>query len=100
MITIEKLQNVRQREDGATLARCPACAEAGNDKNGDNLLIYPGGKFTCLAHQEDAAHRQRIFALAGERLLPTVRPFRHRKPKIIVKAIFELLKTHAPGKKK
>lgn len=89
MINISKLQNVRIREDGATLAHCPVCAE--EDKTGDNLIIYPSGKFTCLAHLDDGVHRQQIFALAGERLRPTVRPFQVCEPKILIKNIFSRL---------
>jgi hypothetical protein len=100
MINLTKLQKARQRDDGVTLARCPACAETGKDESGDNLVIYPGGKFTCLAHEQDAVHRQRIFALAGDRLRPTVRPFPVCEPKIIIKNVFELLKTSAAGKEK
>lgn len=48
------------------IARCPACAEAGQDKAGDHLVIFPDGAFACVANQGDRAHRRRIWQLAGD----------------------------------
>jgi hypothetical protein len=49
------------------LARCPACAEGGQDRRAAHLVIFPSGKFACAAHPGDGEHRRRIFALAGLR---------------------------------
>jgi hypothetical protein len=58
-----KLENVRQRGD-KTIARCPACAEAGSDTDGDNLAIWESGAYYCIANPSDN-HSKRIFELAG-----------------------------------
>jgi hypothetical protein len=69
-LDISKLEKVRGRGN-KTIARCPACAEAGNDKAGEHLFINKDGKFGCVLYPGDAAeakkHRRRIFALCGDR---------------------------------
>lgn len=52
-----------------TVARCPACAETGDDKGGNHLTIFSDGRFACIQFQgaDGAAHRRRIFALVGTR---------------------------------
>ena len=42
---------------------CPACREAGTDKSGDHLAIFPSGKFACAIHPGDKAHNRRIVEL-------------------------------------
>ena len=66
-LDIARLEKVRQ-VGGKTIARCPACAEEGNDEKGEHLVIMPDGRFGCVAHPGAAgkSHRQRIFAMAGE----------------------------------
>lgn len=66
-LDIHKLEKLRELGNGALQARCPACAEAGQDRTGEHLRIYPDGKFGCCVHPKDGEHRRRIFALAGER---------------------------------
>ena len=68
-----KLQMVRELGNGGWRARCPACAESGQDRKGEHLRISPDGKFGCCVFPGDHEHRKRIFALAGEsqRLLPS-----------------------------
>lgn len=68
-----KLEKVVELASGALRARCPACAETGGDRSGEHLLIYPDGKFGCCAHQGDAGHRKRIYALVGERVRRTIK---------------------------
>jgi hypothetical protein len=58
------LERVRTRA-GKLVARCPACAEGGQDRAASHLVIFPSGKFACAAHPGDGEHRRRIFALAG-----------------------------------
>ena len=53
--------------NGLKRAQCPACAEAGQDKTGEHLRIYPDGRFGCCVYPKDREHRKRIFALVGER---------------------------------
>jgi hypothetical protein len=58
----------KPRSQGAkTIARCPACAETGNDAAADHLFINSDGKFGCVLHQgaDGTDHRKRIFELAG-----------------------------------
>lgn len=66
-LDIARLEKVRQ-VGGKTIARCPACAEDGNDEKGEHLVIMQDGRFGCVAHPGAAgkSHRQRIFAMAGE----------------------------------
>jgi hypothetical protein len=66
-LDLRKLEKVRELADGAFQARCPACAETGQDRSGEHLRIYSNGKFGCCVHAGDREHRRRIFALAGER---------------------------------
>jgi hypothetical protein len=66
-LDVRKLEKVRELANGATQARCPACAESGGDRKGEHLRIYPDGRYGCCVHPKDAQHRKRIFALAGER---------------------------------
>jgi hypothetical protein len=68
-----KLEKVVELADGAKRARCPACAESGQDRKGEHLRIYPDGKFGCCVHAGDRDHRKRIFALAGIRERQAIR---------------------------
>jgi hypothetical protein len=65
-LNIERLENVVRLASGGTQARCPACAETGNDRKGEHLRISPEGKFGCCVFPGDRGHRKRIFALAGD----------------------------------
>jgi len=66
-LDISRLEKARQC-GGKIIARCPACAEDGNDEKGEHLVIMPDGRFGCVAYPGAAgkSHRQRIFAMAGE----------------------------------
>ena len=64
-LDISKLENVKRAAHGKKTARCPACVAAGADAKGEHLVIYPDGKFGCVAYPDDKAHRKEIFALAG-----------------------------------
>lgn len=72
-LDLNKLEKVVELADGAKRARCPACAEAGQDRKGEHLRIYPDGKFGCCVHAGNREHRQRIFALAGSRERQSIR---------------------------
>ncbi|MCX6993046.1 MAG: AAA family ATPase [Kiritimatiellaeota bacterium] len=65
-LDISRLEKVRHT-GGKTIARCPACAEAGRDKAGEHLFIGPDGKFGCVDNPgpQGEAHRKRIFVLIG-----------------------------------
>jgi hypothetical protein len=65
-LNISKLKNVRVR-GGKTIARCPACAEAGHDQKGEHLVINADDSFGCVVYPGDSGHRKRIFALCGDR---------------------------------
>jgi len=45
---------------------CPACRELGKDTDGDNLSVFPSGKFHCIAAGKDKAHNARIIQLMPE----------------------------------
>lgn len=66
MIDLSKLEKPRIK-GGKTIARCPACAETGNDNNADHLFINSDGKFGCVLYQgaDGTEHRKRIFELVG-----------------------------------
>lgn len=66
-LDLSRLEKVVALADGAVRARCPACAESGQDHQGEHLKIYPNGKFGCCVHPGNREHRQRIFSLAGKR---------------------------------
>lgn len=72
-LDLNKLEKVVDLADGAKRARCPACAEQGQDKKGEHLRIYPDGKFGCCVFPRDREHRKRIFALAGERVRQSIK---------------------------
>jgi hypothetical protein len=65
-LDVNKLEKVREVGNGTLQARCPACAEAGQDRKGEHLRIQPDGKFGCCVFPQDRLHRKRIFALAGD----------------------------------
>lgn len=60
-----KLESLCEKGDKWT-ARCPACGEKGGDNRGEHLVLYPDGKFGCVAHQGDPTHNKRIWRLAGD----------------------------------
>jgi hypothetical protein len=66
-LDVGKLEKVRELAGGLVQARCPACAEGGNDRTGEHLRIYPDGRFGCCVYPKDGEHRKRIWALAGVR---------------------------------
>jgi len=92
-LAIEKLHNVRRRDDGAITARCPACAEAGHDHTSDHLIVFPDGRFGCVAFPGDTLHRKRIWALTGDRQRrpvarrPAVRPAVSQPASVLVKGV-------------
>jgi hypothetical protein len=51
---------------GKTTMPCPACREIGKDTDGDNLRVFPSGKFHCIAAGKDKAHNRRIIELMPE----------------------------------
>jgi len=65
-LDFSKLEKVKYH-GSKVIARCPACAEVGNDRKGDHLFIEPGCRFGCVVFSgtEGRNHRQRIFELAG-----------------------------------
>ncbi len=65
-LNTEKLEHV-QYKGSRIIARCPACAEQGNDNKGEHLFIDEQGRFTCVIYPRESGldHRKRIFALIG-----------------------------------
>lgn len=66
VLNLKKLMKVVQK-DGKIEAQCPACAAAGADSTGNHLVVYPDGKYGCVANPDDDAHRKFIFKLVGQR---------------------------------
>jgi len=79
-LDISRLEKVKRRGSN-TIARCPACAEAGNDRKGEHLFINAKGQFGCVLYPgaDGQEHRQRIFELAGIKDIPGT-GFEVRKP--------------------
>ena len=73
-LDLAKLHNVRE-QGGKTIARCPACAEAGMDETGEHLIIQPDGRFGCVVHPGPGGkqHRQRIAKLVSARGVPVIK---------------------------
>jgi hypothetical protein len=65
-LDLKKLENLRTNGQGKTTARCPACARNKHDRTGDHLVIYPDGRFGCVASPGDPKHRQEIWRLCGQ----------------------------------
>jgi hypothetical protein len=66
-LNILKLENCHKKAS-KVVARCPACAEIGQDRQGNHLILYDNGRFGCVKYQgtERIEHRKRIFQLVGE----------------------------------
>ena len=80
-LDISRLENVRHRGSDV-ISACPACREQGKDSAKDNLRIYAGGPYICIAHPKDREHNRRIFALVGvhgEKSLDPVEKYRWRE---------------------
>jgi hypothetical protein len=75
-IDLKKLKSVREKFTKTT-AQCPACEASGHDSKGDHLVIFPSGKFSCVAHPGDSEHRKLILSLVGasKRSEPVLRTF-------------------------
>jgi hypothetical protein len=69
-LNLSKLERVHHR-GRKTIARCPACAEAGHDRGGEHLVINENESFGCVIYPGDSlearTHRKRIFAPCGTR---------------------------------
>jgi hypothetical protein len=67
-LDIAKLEMAKHRGSNI-IARCPACAETGNDCKGEHLFVNESGHFGCVVYPGAVGkqHRQRIFALVGIR---------------------------------
>ncbi len=77
MLDLSKLEKARRLAGGIVQARCPACAEAGRDRAGEHLRIFPDGRFGCCVAAGEKEHRRRIFALTG---IKTPRSLMLRQP--------------------
>lgn len=69
ILDASRLQDVHQTGKGMQAA-CPACRQDGKDSAGDNLMVWPDGRFKCsafigLSAQENHEHNQRIYRLVG-----------------------------------
>ena len=64
-LDLNKLDNVVERS-GKIIARCPACAERGRDSQGNHLVIFDNGAYSCIVG--DANHRKEIYQLARKAL--------------------------------
>jgi hypothetical protein len=64
-----------------TTEPCPACREAGTDKSGNHLAVFPSGKFACAVHPGNKAHNRRIVELRPELgKSDTLQPARSKRP--------------------
>lgn len=69
MLILDKLECAVERS-GKIVAACPACREEEQDRTGNHLVIFDGGKFGCVrfpgASPEAIEHRRTIARLAGD----------------------------------
>ena len=67
-LLIEKLESVKHLANGILIARCPACAAAGQDHDANHLKVYRDGEFACVVNpgKDGKQHRKEIFRLAGK----------------------------------
>jgi hypothetical protein len=74
-LDLNRLEKVRRRGSN-TIARCPACSEAGGDRKGEHLFINNSGHFGCVLYPgaDGQTHRQRIFELVGSLLFGSPGP--------------------------
>jgi len=90
MLDNSKLKHVHRLRD-KTVAQCPACAAAGMDQHGNHLVVFPDGRYGCVANPGDHDHRKRIWQLVG--LKGVIPPstglitFRHPAPIQIIREI-------------
>jgi hypothetical protein len=70
---VTTVSQAERRVNGKITMPCPACREAGKDTAGDNLTVFPSGKFHCIAAGKDKAHNRRIIELMPE--LGSAKPF-------------------------
>jgi len=70
-IDLSKLESVRT-SGNKTIARCPACAEMGQDRKGYHLVVSNDGKFACVIFRGESGHdhRKHIFRLVGPKETP------------------------------
>lgn len=68
-LVIPRLEKAKRSANGVVIARCPACAVAGQDHQGNHLKVYPDGRYGCVLFpgKEGRLHRQQIFQLIGDR---------------------------------
>lgn len=64
-LDVTKLENAVRKSDGKIIARCPACAAAGGDTKGEHLVVFPDGKYGCVAYPKYKAHNREILKLTG-----------------------------------
>jgi hypothetical protein len=63
-LDLDKLDNVVERS-GKIIARCPACAQRGRDSQGNHLVIFDNGAYSCIVG--DSNHRKEIYKLARKK---------------------------------
>lgn len=82
-LDINKLENVKYRGE-SLIARCPACAQEGQDNKGEHLFIDKEGHFGCVLFPGEAGHSHRkiIFNLVGIKELRRSLVININKPKI------------------
>jgi hypothetical protein len=63
-LDLSKLKNVVKLNEKTT-AQCPACHQAGGDRKGNHLVIFPDGRFGCVVFPGDKEHRRQIARLVA-----------------------------------
>lgn len=71
-IDLSKLEKVVHKSDGKIQSRCPACKERGGDSKGEHLVIFPDGRFGCVANPGDKRHNSEILGLVGMNSVPSI----------------------------
>ena len=55
---MSKLENIKNKGE-KIIARCPTCAESGQDKKGNHLVINSDGRFACVMFPGLSGHARR-----------------------------------------
>jgi hypothetical protein len=68
-LQLDRLLMAKRLFNGVVVAQCPACAEVGQDHDGNHLKVLPDGRYCCVVFpgKDGKEHRRAIFRLAGVR---------------------------------
>lgn len=81
VVDLDKLERGVRQSDGSWVARCPACAENGSDKQGNHFRIWSNGAYHCVVNS-DKEHNLRVLQLVGTNADPNAPVYTTPAPKV------------------